>query len=137
MTPEEAKSRYDALYAEYQDAMHAGAWRIGWGFFFLMVGLLPMMYLFIWLVGPKAWENTLFHAPMLMWAAVPLNLGIVTFLLFRLYRRNTELDDTKRRYLAELRRLKALLPPAPEAPKAASAASEPDWDAFRDDYQRN
>ena len=110
MTPMEAKAKYDALYSEYQDVMHAGAWRLGWGFFFVLVGLLPMMYLFVWLVGPTGWEKTFLHAPKLMWLAPPLNLSIVVFLLFRLYRKNLELDAVKRRYLAELKALKSSFP---------------------------
>lgn len=118
---------YQAKFAEYQEAMHAGAWRIGWGFFFVMVGLLPMMWLFVWLAGPHAWENTLFHEPRIMWLAAPLNLGLVAFLVFRLYKKNLELDALKRRYLAELRALKGL--PEKPAPKAAPK----DWDSFQDD----
>ncbi|MBS1766311.1 MAG: hypothetical protein JST05_02770 [Acidobacteria bacterium] len=123
------QAEYEAKFAEYQEAMHAGAWRLGWGFFFVMVGLLPMMWLFMWMVGPKAWEHTLFHAPRLMWLAVPLCLGLVIFLVFRLYKQNLELDAIKRRYLAELRALKGL--PDRPAPKAAPK----DWDAFQDDVQ--
>ena len=121
---------YEAKFAEYQDAMHAGAWRIGWGFFSVMVGLLPMMWLFVWMVGPRAWEHTLFHAPRLMWLGAALNLTLVVFLLFRLYKKNLELDALKHRYLAELRALKG--------PPAASKAPKPDptdWDSFRDDAQ--
>ena len=121
MNPTEAKAKYDALYSEYQEVMHAGAWRIGWGFFFVLVGLLPMMYLFVWLVGPSGWEKTFLHAPKLMWLAPPLNLSIVVFLLFRLYRKNLELDAIKRRYLAELKSLKSFIP---EVPKAVLEPSE-------------
>lgn len=78
---EELQSQYDALYQEYQDVMYKGAWRLGWSFFFVLVGLLPMMYIFIWLAGPRTWENTLFHAPKIMWIAAPLNLGIVVLML--------------------------------------------------------
>ncbi|HXC18047.1 MAG TPA: hypothetical protein VNV60_11455 [Holophagaceae bacterium] len=122
---------YEVKFAEYQDAMHAGAWRIGWGFFTVMVGLLPMMWLFVWMVGAQAWEHTLFHAPALMWLGVALNLGLVVFLVFRLYKKNLELDAVKRRYLAELRTLKGL---AVERPRHADLA---DRDAFRDDFQHN
>lgn len=122
---------YEAKFAEYQDAMHAGAWRIGWGFFAVMVGLLPMMWLFVWMVGANAWEHTLFHAPAIMWLGVALNLGLVILLVSRLYRKNLELDELKRRYLAELRALKA-----PVA--APSRRPDPeDQDAFRDDFQHN
>ena len=122
-------AEYEAKFAEYQDAMHAGAWRLGWGFFAVMVGLLPVMWLFVWLVGPNGWEDTLFHAPRLMWLAVPLCLGLVIFLVFRLYKKNLELDAIKRRYLAELRALKGAQdkPAAKQPPK--------DWDGFRDDAQ--
>ena len=123
------QAAYEAKFAEYQDAMHAGAWRLGWGFFFVMVGLLPLMWLFVWMVGPSAWEQTLFHAPRLMWLGVPLCLGLVVFLVYRLYQKNLELDATKRRYLAELRALKG--EPEKPAPKAAPK----DWDGFRDDVQ--
>lgn len=127
MSAEELKARYDALYAEYQDTMHQGAWRIGWRFFFVLVGLLPMMYFFVWLVGPRGWEATFFHAPRLMWLAPPLNLGIVAFLVFRLYRQNLDLDAVKQDYLARLRSLRAQLPPEP-----AKAVPEPDVDEFND-----
>lgn len=129
MTPMEAQSQYDELYAEYQDVMHAGAWRIAWGFFFVLVGLLPMMYVFIWAIGPKAWENTFFHAPRLMWVAPLVNLPLVVFLIFRLYKKNLELDAIKRNYLAELKELKALLP---EEPKALSSAT-PEVREFEND----
>ena len=111
--------------------MHAGAWRIGWGFFTVMVGLLPMMWLFIWMVGAQAWERTLFHAPALMWLGVAMNLSLVVFLVFRLYRKNLELDALKRRYLAELRALKG---GAADRPRRADPD---DHDAFRDDFQHN
>ena len=111
--------------------MHAGAWRIGWGFFTVMVGLLPMMWLFVWMVGAQAWEHTLFHAPALMWLGVALNLGLVVFLVFRLYRKNLELDAVKQRYLAELRAIKG---GTAERPRQADPA---DRDAFQDDFQHN
>ena len=124
-------AEYEAKFAEYQDAMHAGAWRIGWGFFTVMVGLLPMMWLFVWMVGAQAWEHTLFHAPALMWLGVALNFSLVVFLVFRLYKKNLELDATKRRYLAELRALKG---GTMEPPRQADPV---DRDAFRDDFQHN
>ena len=125
------QAEYEAKFAEYQDAMHAGAWRIGWGFFTVMVGLLPMMWLFVWMVGAQAWEHTLFHAPALMWLGVALNLGLVVFLVFRLYRKNLELDAVKQRYLAELRTIKG---GTAERPRQADPA---DRDAFQDDFQHN
>ncbi|BDU77039.1 hypothetical protein [Mesoterricola sediminis] len=129
MSAADPQTAYEAKWAEYQSAMHQGAWRIGWGFFFVTVGLLPMMWFFIWMVGARNWERAVFHAPLLMWAAVPLNLVVVAALLFRLYRRNLELDALKRRYLAELRALKPASPAhEPEAPAG------PDPDAFRDDH---
>jgi hypothetical protein len=124
-------AEYEAKFAEYQDAMHAGAWRLGWSFFFVMVGLLPMMWLFVWMVGPSAWEHTLFHAPGLMWLGAALNLALVIFLVFRLYRKNLELDAMKQRYLAELRALKGAPRERPRQPDPA------DRDAFRDDFQHN
>ncbi len=127
------RAEYAAKFAEYQEAMHAGAWRIGWGFFFVMVGLLPMMWLFVWMVGPRAWEHTLFHAPGLMWFGAVLNLALVIFLILRLYKKNLELDATKRRFLAELRALKGLPKKAPAKP--ASKDEPKDWDGFRDDAQ--
>ncbi len=132
---EDLKARYDALYEEYQDVMHKGAWRLGWSFFFVMVGLLPMMYIFVWIAGPKTWEHTLFHAPKIMWLAAPLNLGIVLFLLSRLYRRNLELDATKQGYLSRLRELKTQMPVVSEpiSNSAPERAPERDWDSFRDD----
>jgi len=125
------KSQYDALYQEYQDVMYKGAWRLGWSFFFVLVGLLPMMYIFIWLAGPRTWERTVFHAPRIMWLAAPLNLGIVVFLLSRLYRRNLELDAIKQDYLTRLRTLKAQLPSEPT--QASNPVPERDWDTFQDD----
>jgi hypothetical protein len=125
------QAAYEAKFAEYQDAMHAGAWRIGWGFFTVMVGLLPMMWLFVWMVGASAWEHTLFHAPALMWLGVILNLGLVAFLVSRLYKKNLELDALKRRYLGELRALKGAAPERPRQP------DPDDRDAFRDDFQHN
>ncbi len=131
------QAEYDAKWSEYQAVMHQGAWRIGWGFFAVTVGLLPLMWLFIWMVGPRNWEDTLFHAPVLMWLAAPLSLVLVTALLFRLYRRNLELDAIKRRYLAELKALKAAHPelalPAPSPDPAPSPGTRGDPDAFRDD----
>ena len=111
--------------------MHRGAWRIGWGFFFVTVGLLPLMWLFIWMVGPGNWEKTAFHAPLLMWAAVPLSLVVVVAAVFHLYRKNLELDGIKRQYLTELRALKAKLPDTLLSEPAR--ASGPDPDSFRDD----
>ena len=125
------QSPYEAKFAEYQDAMHAGAWRLGWSFFAVMVGLLPMMWLFVWLVGPGAWEHTLLHAPSLMWLGTALNLSLVIFLVFRLYKKNLELDALKQRYLAELRALKGT--PNPSRPKSETE----DWDGFQDDVQTN
>ena len=131
------EAEYQAKWAEYQAVMHQGAWRIGWGLFAVLVGLLPLMWLFIWLVGPGNWENTLFHAPMLMWMAVPLCLALVVSILFHLYRKNLELDAVKRAYLVELKALQAAHPelhgaPAPPSP-APGAPGDPD--AFRDDEQ--
>ena len=126
------QAEYEAKFAEYQDAMHAGAWRIGWGFFFVMVGLLPMMWLFVWMVGPAAWEHTLFHAPPLMWLGAALNFALVVFLTSRLYKKNLELDAIKRRYLAELRAIKG----APAA-KPVLKDAPVDWDGFRDDAQQH
>ena len=128
---EDLKSQYDALYQEYQDVMYKGAWRLGWSFFFVLVGLLPMMYIFIWLAGPSTWERTVFHAPKIMWIAAPLNLGIVVLMLSRLYRRNLELDATKQDYLARLRALKAQFPS--EQKPASIPAPERAWDKFKDD----
>ncbi|MBK8725413.1 MAG: hypothetical protein IPL96_05000 [Holophagaceae bacterium] len=127
MSAEELKARYEALWAEYQDTMHKGAWRIGWRFFFVLVGLLPMMYLFVWLVGPQGWEQTFFHAPKLMWLAPPLNLGIVVLLILKLYRQNLDLDAVKQDYLARLRSLQARLPAEP-----ARTVQEADVDEFND-----
>jgi len=133
MTPLSPEQAYEAKWAEYQAAMHRGAWRIGWGFFFVTVGLLPLMWAFIWMVGPRNWEKTLLHAPVLMWVAAPLCLGLVVFLILHLYRKNLELDALKGAYLAELRALKARLPLAapPEPPAPAGSGLDPD--TFRDD----
>ena len=130
MTPEQ---EYEAKWAEYQDVMHKGAWRIGWGFFGVTVGFLPLMWFFIWMVGAGNWERTLFHEPVLMWLAVPLCLLLVVFLVLQLYRRNLELDGTKRAYLAELKVLKARLPQASPAAPLAHPGSLTDPDCFRDD----
>jgi magnesium-transporting ATPase (P-type) len=131
MTMSDPKAAYEAKWAEYQAVMHRGAWRIGWGFFFVTVGLLPMMWVFIWMVGAGNWENTVFHAPLLMWAAVPLNLTVVVALVFHLYRKNLELDAVKRAYLTELRALKSKLPHTLTPEPARESA--PDPDSFRDD----
>ena len=130
MKETDPKTAYEAKWAEYQSVMHRGAWRIGWGFFAVTVGLLPMMWLCIWAVGAGNWEKATFHAPLLMWAAVPLNLVVVVALVLHLYRKNLELDGVKRKYLTELRALKNQLPDAlqPETPGAG-----PDPDSFRDD----
>lgn len=125
------KAQYDALYQEYQDVMHKGAWRLGWSFFFVLVGLLPMMYIFIWLAGPKTWEHTFFHAPKVMWIAAPLNFGIVVLLLSNLYRKNLALDAIKQDYLARLRAIKAQLPL--ESKALRNPVPEQDWDTFQDD----
>jgi magnesium-transporting ATPase (P-type) len=125
------ETEYEAKWAEYQAVMHRGAWRIGWGFFGVTVGLLPLMWLFIWMVGAGNWENTRFHAPLLMWIAVPLSLVLVVTLIMQLYRKNLELDAVKRRYLAEL---KALQPrPARPEPVPAPLPGSSDPDSFRDD----
>ena len=131
MSGTDPQAEYQAKWAEYQSVMHRGAWRIGWGFFAVTVGLLPMMWLCIWMVGPGAWEKTGLHAPVLMWLAVPANLAVVVALLLRLYRKNLELDAVKRRFLGELRALKARLPEA-GAP-APDPGPGPDPDSFRDD----
>jgi hypothetical protein len=127
-----AETEYQAKWAEYQAVMHRGAWRIGWGFFAVTVGLLPLMWAFIWMVGPGDWEKTGLHAPLLMWLAAPLCLGLVVVLILRLYRKNLELDAVKRAYLAELRAIKARMP-APDPPERPAAAAGPDPDAFQDD----
>ena len=129
MTPEQ---EYEAKWAEYQDVMHKGAWRIGWGFFGVTVGLLPVMWLFIWMVGPGNWEKTLFHAPILMWLAVPLCLTVVVASILHLYRKNLELDARKRAYLAELRAIKARMPSVPAPEPSPRPAQDPD--SFRDDH---
>ena len=130
----EPEREYEAKWAEYQDVMHKGAWRIGWGFFFVTVGFLPLMWFFIWMVGAGNWERTLFHEPILMWLAVPLSLVLVVALVLHLYRQNLELDATKRAFLAELKLLKARMPQAPSAPHA-QPPPDPllDPDSFRDD----
>ena len=130
------RAEYAAKWAEYQAVMHRGAWRIGWGLFAVLVGLLPLMWLFIWMVGPRGWEDTVFHAPVLMWLAVPLCLALVVAILFRLYRKNLELDAVKRGYLAELKALHAAHPElrADSGPPPSPAPGSPgDPDAFRDD----
>ena len=127
MDPE---TEYEAKWAEYQAVMHRGAWRIGWGFFAVTVGLLPLMWLFIWMVGAGNWEKTLFHAPLLMWLAVPLSLVLVVTLILRLYRKNLELDAVKRRYLAELR---AIQPRRAEPAPSPLPGPAVDPDSFRDD----
>lgn len=131
MDPEQA---YQAKWVEYQDVMHKGAWRIGWGFFGVTVGFLPLMWFFIWMVGAGNWERTVFHAPLLMWLAVPLSLVVVVALILHLYRQNVDLDAQKRAYLSELKALKALLPRA-SRPDATALPSGPatDPDSFRDD----
>jgi hypothetical protein len=134
-TPDPGTEReYEALWSEYQAVMHRGAWRIGWGLFAVLVGLLPMMWLFIWMVGPGNWEKTLFHAPVLMWLAAPLCLVLVVALVLKLYRKNLELDATKQVYLRRLRALQAAHPELRrQAPPRPAAPSGADPDAFRDD----
>jgi magnesium-transporting ATPase (P-type) len=124
---------YEAKWAEYQGVMHRGAWRIGWGFFAVTVGFLPLMWFFIWMVGAGNWEKTLFHAPLLMWVAVPLSLVVVVALILHLYRLNLDLDARKRAYLSELKALKARLPQAAPPPPPPGPATDPD--SFRDDFQ--
>jgi len=130
--PADPQRQYEAKWAEYQAVMHRGAWRIGWGFFGVTVGFLPLMWLFIWMVGAGNWERTLFHAPILMWLAVPLSLVLVVALVLHLYRKNLELDAVKRQYLAELRSLKGQLPQASRSPEP-EPGSALDPDSFRDD----
>jgi len=126
------KQQYDAKLAEYREVMGKGVWRIAWGFFFATVGLLPMMYVFIFVVQRAGgWQHTVFHSPGLMYLAAPLNLGIVVYFIFRLYRKNVELDLVKQALLKELRELKTQLPDVP-APAQADKP-EPDWDRCRDD----
>ena len=140
-TPESGgpRAEYDAKWAEYQAVMHRGAWRIGWGMFAVTVGLLPLMWLFIWIVGPGNWEKTLFHAPMLMWLAVPTSLVLAVAILLHLYRKNLELDATKRLYLGQLKALKAAHPELSPARPAATLPAQPgthgDPDRFQDDEQ--
>lgn len=122
---------YEAKWAEYQAVMHRGAWRIGWGFFAVTVGFLPLMWFFIWMVGAGNWEKTLFHAPILMWLAVPLSLVLVVALILQLYRKNLDLDATKGQYLAQLKALKSRLPQTAAPAPLPGPATDPD--SFRDD----
>lgn len=136
MDAKEIKGQYDALYAEYQDHMHRRAWRIAWGFFFVLVGLLPLMYLFVWLIGPKAWEDTFLHVPKLMFVGAALNVSFVLFLIFRLYRKNLELDAQKRDYLRRLKALRALLPPELTTdPETKPQPVNPRWDDSQDEFK--
>jgi len=132
---QDPRAEYQARWSEYQAVMHRGAWRIGWGLFAVMVGLLPLMWLSIWMVGPGNWEKTLFHAPMLMWLAVPLSLSLVVAVVLHLYRKNLELDAVKRAYLAELKALQAAHPElrSAAAPPSPAPGAPGDPDAFRDD----
>ncbi len=132
MEIQQLKSEYEALYAEYQDHMHRRAWSIAWGFFFVLVGLLPMMYAFVWLVGPGNWENTFLHVPRLMFVGAALNFAFVVMMIFRLYRKNLELDGQKRDYLRRLKALRAQLPAEPE-PKPQPTNSR--WDDSQDEFQ--
>ena len=132
MDVQQLKSEYEALYAEYQDHMHRRAWSIAWGFFFVLVGLLPMMYAFVWLVGPGNWEKTFLHVPKLMFVGAGVNLTFVVLMLFRLYAKNLELDAQKRDYLRRLKALRAQLPPEPESkPHVANSR----WDESQDEFQ--
>ena len=132
MDVQELKSQYEALYAEYQDHMHRRAWSIAWGFFFVLVGLLPMMYAFVWMVGPGNWENTFLHVPKLMFVGAALNFAFVVLMIFRLYRKNLELDAQKRDYLRRLKALRAQLPPEPESKPQPSNSR---WDDSQDEFQ--
>ena len=132
MDIEQLKSEYEALYAEYQDHMHKRAWSIAWGFFFVLVGLLPMMYAFVWMVGPGNWENTFLHVPKLMFVGAGINFAFVVLMILRLYRKNLELDAQKRDYLRRLKALRAQLPPEPDSkPRPTNSR----WDDSQDEFQ--
>ncbi len=132
MDVQQLKSEYEALYAEYQDHMHKRAWSIAWGFFFVLVGLLPMMYAFVWLVGPGNWEKTFLHVPKLMFVGAAVNLTFVVLMIFRLYHKNLVLDAEKQSYLKRLKALRSQLPPEPETkPQPASSR----WDDSQDEFQ--
>ncbi len=133
MQQSELKSQYEALYKEYQDHMHRRAWSIAWGFFFVLVGLLPMMYAFVWLVGPGNWERTFLHVPKLMFLGAALNFSFVVFMIFRLYRKNLELDAQKQDYLARLKALRVHLPKEEKTPFPSPA--HPAWDDSQDEFQ--
>ena len=98
---------YAELLSEFRHVMHQSAWRLGWNFFFLFVGLLPLMYFFIWMIGPSEWELTLFHTPVLMLVGSVISLLIVVILLFKIYKDNLELEALKNSYLVKLSALKS------------------------------
>ncbi len=102
------QERYDKLLSEYHKVMYQSTWRIAWNFFFLFVGLLPLMYIFIWIIGPTKWELTLFEVPTLMLVGSLFSLMIVVALLVKIYRDNLKLDERKRHYLKQLELIKSI-----------------------------
>lgn len=98
--------KYQKLLLEFREVMHQSTWRLGWNFFFLFVGLLPLMYSFVWIIGPSNWELTLFHTPTLMLVGSFFSLFVVVALLVKIYRDNLKLDALKNQYLIQLNAIK-------------------------------
>jgi len=96
------KDQYQNLLNEFREVMHQNTWKLGWNFFFLFVGLLPLMYFFVWIIGAENWELTLFRTPSLMLVGSLVSLLIVVTLLVKIYRDNLKLDALKNDYLTRL-----------------------------------
>lgn len=96
------KDQYQNLLNEFREVMYQNTWKLGWNFFFLFVGLLPLMYFFVWIIGAENWELTLFRTPSLMLVGSLVSLLIVVTLLVKIYRDNLKLDALKNDYLTRL-----------------------------------
>lgn len=96
------KDQYQNLLEEFREVMYQNTWKLGWNFFFLFVGLLPLMYFFVWIIGAENWELTLFRTPSLMLVGSLVSLLIVVTLLVKIYRDNLKLDALKNDYLTRL-----------------------------------
>ena len=96
------KDQYQNLLNEFREVMYQNTWKLGWNFFFLFVGLFPLMYFFVWIIGAENWELTLFRTPSLMLVGSLVSLLIVVTLLVKIYRDNLKLDALKNDYLTRL-----------------------------------
>lgn len=103
-------STYEDLLAEYKEVMADRTWNLGWAFFFVFVGLLPLMYVFVWIVGADNWEDTFFNMPPMMALGSLITLATIVFLLFRIYKINLAIEETKQAYLKRLSKFKETPP---------------------------